>query len=387
MRSQLGLDHDRNAAPRARRWYGRERLSPLAYLHRGFERRFERFREIYRNTLAWTVYRPIPTCAFFVALIGASFLLFPALGMDFFPQVDAGQMRLHVRAPPATRIEDTQRYFASVERAIREIVGDEQIGVLLDNIGLPYSATNTGLSDAATIGTMDGEILVSLAPKHTPTPQHIERLRHELPRRFPNLQFFFQPADIVNQVLNFGRQAPIDIRVSGPQSDEAYAFALRLARDFSREPGIVDSHVYQVPDAPALTVDVDRALAQELGLAQQTVARGGKFLRTARLKDALSGLQEQSSPERIMVVAQKLLGECLIRAVHPVNLLDLADDYLTVALSFLSSSNLPMASLAMRGVARALDQASGSIPMENDRIENLHQISRQIASQLSVVEA
>ena len=178
--------------------------------------------------------------------------------MDFFPQVDAGQMRLHVRAPPATRMEDTQHYFASVESAIRDIVGDDQIEVLLDNIGLPYSATNTGLSDSATVGPMDGEILISLKEKHSPTPAHMARLRHDLPERFPQLQFFFQPADIVNQVLNFGRQAPVDIRISGPKSEEAYSVAAKLATDLRHVPGIVDSHVYQVPDAPALTVEVDR---------------------------------------------------------------------------------------------------------------------------------
>jgi multidrug efflux pump subunit AcrB len=181
-------------------------------------------------------------------------------------------MRLHVRAPPATRMEDTQHDFAQVEGAIRDIVGDDQIEVLLDNIGLPYSATNTGLSDSATVGPMDGEILVSLKEKHTSTPAHIARLRHDLPDRFPNLQFFFQPADIVNQVLNFGRQAPVDIRISGPKSEDAYSDAAKLATDLRRVPGIVDSHVYQVPDAPALTVDVDRTLAHEVGLGQQEIA-------------------------------------------------------------------------------------------------------------------
>jgi multidrug efflux pump subunit AcrB len=254
------------AAPR------RRGFNPFGFIHRGFERGFVSLREGHRNTLAWMVRWPAPTVAFFAILIGASLTLYPRLGMDFFPQVDAGQMRLHVRAPPGTRLEQTQAYFAQVEHAIQQIVGKDQIDVILDNIGLPYSGINIALSDTATVGPMDGEILIALKEKHTPTPGHVAGLRRELPRRFPQLQFFFQPADIVNQVLNFGQPAPIDIRISGPKEDESYALALKLARDLNAIPGVVDSHVFQVPDAPALTVDVDREFAREVGLGQQSVA-------------------------------------------------------------------------------------------------------------------
>ena len=143
--------------------------------------------------------------------------------------------------PPAPRIEQTQNYFAQVEGAIRDIVGEDQIDVILDNIGLPYSGINIALSDTATVGPMDGEILISLNEKHTPTPAHIADLRRELPKRFPQLTFFFQPADIVNQVLNFGQPAPIDIRISGSKDAEAYALALKVARDINAVPGVVDS--------------------------------------------------------------------------------------------------------------------------------------------------
>jgi len=186
--------------------------------------------------------------------------------------VDAGQMRLHVRAPPGTRIERTQDYFARAEAAIREIIGNDQIDVVLNNIGLPYSGINIALSDSATVGPMDGEILISLKPGHKPTAELVADLRRELPRRFAELQFFFQPADIVDQVLNFGQPAPIDIRVSGPNNDEAYSIAAKVSRDIRKVPGVVDSHVFQVPDAPALTVDVDRALATDLGTSQQATA-------------------------------------------------------------------------------------------------------------------
>ena len=201
-----------------------------------------------------------------------SLRLFPALGRDFFPEVDAGQMRLHVRAPPGTRLEETQKDFAAVEAAIRQIVGAKQIDTLLDNIGLPYSGINIALSDSATIGPMDGEILISLKEKHTPTAELMAKLRRELPKRFAGLQFFFQPADIVDQVLNFGAPAPIDIRVSGPDSNATYALAQKLTHDLAPVPGIVDAHVFQVPDAPALSINIDRTLAGEFGLNQQTTA-------------------------------------------------------------------------------------------------------------------
>jgi multidrug efflux pump subunit AcrB len=237
-----------------------------------FERAFEAFREAYRNTLAWALSQASTTVVAFVILMAASALLFTQLGQDFFPQVDAGQIRLHVRAPPGTRLEKTQEYFAQVENRIRQLVGNDQISVMLDNIGLPYSGINIALSDSATVGPMDGEILISLDARHSPTAKIIAQLRRELPLRFAELQFFFQPADIVDQVLNFGQPAPIDVRVSGPNQGAAFSMAEELARGMKRVPGVVDSHVFQVPNAPSLTVDVDRALATQTGVTQQEAA-------------------------------------------------------------------------------------------------------------------
>ncbi len=241
-------------------------------IHLGFERGFLRLRDTYRNALAWSLSQARTTVLAFLALILISLMLFPQLGRDFFPQVDAGEMRLHVRAPPGTRIEATQEYFALVEATIRQLVGPQQISVVLDNIGLPYSGINISLSDSATVGPMDGEILISLNEKHSPTADLTAMLRRELPKRFPQLQFFFQPADIVDQVLNFGHPAPIDIRVSASDTASAYALASRLARLISSVPGVVDSHVFQVPDAPALSLDVDRELATQVGLTQREAA-------------------------------------------------------------------------------------------------------------------
>jgi multidrug efflux pump subunit AcrB len=248
------------------------RSNPFMAIHYRFDLGFQHFRERYRNALAWTLAEPLSTVVFFATLVFVSLLLFPALGRDFFPQVDAGQMRLHVRAPPGTRIEQTQNYFAAVEAAIRDITGAGQIDTILDNIGLPYSGLNIALSDSATVGPMDGEILVALKREHTPTADLVAQLRRELPHRFAALRFFFQPADIVDQVLNFGQPAPIDIRVSGPNNERAYALAAKLARDLQRVPGVVDSHVFQVPDAPTIHVDVDRSLASQLGLDQRATA-------------------------------------------------------------------------------------------------------------------
>jgi multidrug efflux pump subunit AcrB len=246
--------------------------NPFLRLHQRFEHGFRSFRESYRNALAWALSQPKATVLAFLALMMVSLALFPFLGRDFFPDVDAGQMRLHVRAPPGTRLESSQQYFARVEAEIRRLVGAGQIAVILDNIGLPYSGINIALSDSATVGPMDGEILVSLTARHEPTAELTAQLRRELPQRFPGLEFFFQPADIVDQVLNFGQPAPIDVRVSAADTDSAYQLAMRLTRLVARVPGVVDAHVFQVPDAPALGVDVDRALATQVGLTQLDAA-------------------------------------------------------------------------------------------------------------------
>jgi multidrug efflux pump subunit AcrB len=249
-----------------------QRLQAFVRAHRAFERAFENFREQYRDVLSWAVAHARPTVTAFLALMVLSLALFPQIGRDFFPQVDAGQMRLHVRAPPGTRLETTQEDFAQVEAAIRQLVGADEISVIIDNIGLPYSGINIALSDSATVGPMDGEILIALQRQHTPTEALVARLRAALPRQFPRLTFFFQPADIVDQVLNFGAPAPIDVRVSGPDSAQTYALAQRLTRRLSQVPGVVDAHVFQVPDAPALTVDVDRELATQVGMTQRETA-------------------------------------------------------------------------------------------------------------------
>ena len=260
------------AQPRQHEGQRPEGRNPFAWAHYKFTQGFDRLREKYRNALAWAVEAPAITAAFFGGLIVISLALFPILGRDFFPNVDAGQMRLHIRAPAGSRIEVTARYFARVEKAVRQIVGNDQIKTVLDNIGLPYSGMNMAIGDTATVGTMDGEMLISLNEDHTPTAEHVADLRRELPRRFPDCQFFFQAADIVNQVLNFGQPAPIDIRVVGSDPQKTYALAAKLGKDLGGVPGVVDSHVYQVPNVPGLGFQQNRSMAEQVGMTQRTAA-------------------------------------------------------------------------------------------------------------------
>jgi multidrug efflux pump subunit AcrB len=243
--------------------------SPFVWVYRKFNSSFDRMRNSYRNLVAWAVGAPWITAAFFIVLMILSLAIFPILGRDFFPSVDAGQMRLHIRAPAGSRIEVTAAYFARIEKAVREIVGNDQVKTVLSNIGLPYSGMNMAVGDTATVGVMDGEMLIALSGNHTPTAVHMADLRRELPKRFPQCQFFFQAADIVNQVLNFGQPAPIDVRIVGSDPDKTYAEAQKITADLARVPGVVDSHVYQMPDVPGLRFDIDRALAQQVGLTQK----------------------------------------------------------------------------------------------------------------------
>ena len=211
--------------------------------------------------------------AVFLGFALASLCLYPFVGRDFFPTVDAGQLRLHVRAPAGTRIEETEVYFQQVEDYIRQVIPANELNVIVDNIGVP-NPINLALSDSVTVGPADGEILVALNPTHRPTAEYLKTLREQLPRRFPDLEFFTQPADIVSQILNFGLPAPIDIQVTGPlaESDKNFQVAQQIANELKGVPGAVDVHVQQILDAPRIMIDSDRALAQQIGLTQRDVA-------------------------------------------------------------------------------------------------------------------
>jgi multidrug efflux pump subunit AcrB len=242
--------------------------------HYAFNRQFERLRRAYGGLLAWSLgHRAFVTSAFAV-LVAASCGLAAFIGHDFFPSVDAGQIRLHVRAPPGTRIEQTESYFARVEETIRSRIAGRDVATVIDNMGIPNSGINLSLSDGSLMSPADGEILIALKPDHRPTESYVEDLRRVLPREFPDLLFFFQPPDIVTQVLNFGLPAAIDVQVSGPPGNSASneAIARDLCAELRRVPGAADVRLQQVPRTPNLQVDVDRSMASQLGLSQKDVA-------------------------------------------------------------------------------------------------------------------
>ncbi|WP_345537754.1 efflux RND transporter permease subunit [Variovorax defluvii] len=249
------------------------RPSPLQRLYRAFDRRFERVRRAYTLVLSALLSKRAGFIAMFLGFCLLSCLLYPALGRDFFPTVDAGQIRLHMRAPTGTRIEETARLADEVEAAIRTLIPKDQLETILDNLGVPNSGINLSYSNAGTIGTLDGEILLSLRDGHRPTEEFVSLLRAELPRRFPGVEFFFQPADIVTQILNFGLPAAIDVQFSGNDVAGNAARAAELVKEIRKIPGAVDAHVHQRLDGPGLNLQMDRTRLQQVGLTAQNVGQ------------------------------------------------------------------------------------------------------------------
>jgi len=240
--------------------------------HQGFEEGFKRFRERYTLLLEWCLHHRLLFGAVFLGFCLASLALVPLLGSDLFPYVDAGQIRLHFRAPTGLRIEETAALCQRVEQAIREEIPRSELNTILDNVGMPYSGINLTYSNSGVIGTSDAEILVSLSPKHRPSPEYIRSLRRKLPKEFPGTQFFFQPADIVGQILNFGLPSPIDIQLVGADMAGNYKIANDMVSRIRQIPGAADVHIQQALDEPMVKVDVDRTKAQQMGFTQANVA-------------------------------------------------------------------------------------------------------------------
>ncbi|WP_437979291.1 efflux RND transporter permease subunit [Sorangium sp. So ce295] len=239
-----------------------------------FNRAFDRLRAAYGGWLAWALaHRPLFVGAF-LALVAASVALIPLLGRDFFPTVDAGLIKLHVRGPPGTRLEESERRFARIQETIRGALPPGEIRTMLDSIGIPASGINLSLSEGAQISSADGQIFIALAEHHRPTADHVRTLRARLNAAYPDTTFFFLAPDISTQVLNFGLAAPINVQVVGPigKEDETYAVALKIADRMEKIPGAVDVHLAQVPARPQLRIDVDRTMADQLGLSQRDVA-------------------------------------------------------------------------------------------------------------------
>ncbi|HEX4779191.1 MAG TPA: efflux RND transporter permease subunit, partial [Usitatibacter sp.] len=235
------------------------------------DRRFTKLRDAYKDSLEWTLGNRAWIAGIFAAFFVLSALLLFFVGRDFFPYVDSGQMRLHVRAPAGTRLEETERIFAAVEREIRKQVPPAELQAILDNIGLPPGGINLAFGDTATTGPHDGEILIALNKKHSPTPEHERRLRDALAKAFPEEVFFFGAANITNQILNFGVQAPIDVQVTG-RDEHNYGIATQLSEEIAKIPGVVDVHLGQQRSSPTVGVEVDRLKAGEAGLTQRDVA-------------------------------------------------------------------------------------------------------------------
>jgi multidrug efflux pump subunit AcrB len=242
-------------------------------LHHAFNIRFERMRASYTKALGWCLHHRVRVCAVYCFFVGASVLLMLAVGTDFFPTIDTGQMRLHVRAPEGLRIEDTERVFGDVEDAIRAALPPKALAEVIDNIGLPNGGFNLAFGDSATIGGADGEILLSLNPESNLKVSEVERhLRKVLNDRFPDETFFFQAANITNQILNFGIPAPIDIQVTGRDQAAAFKLALDLQRRLAVVPGAVDVRLRQVMNSPAINLNIDRDKAGQAGMTQRDVA-------------------------------------------------------------------------------------------------------------------
>jgi multidrug efflux pump subunit AcrB len=246
-------------------------VNPLVRFQHGFEERFTRMRAGYHDLLGLAIQHRRLFVAAFVGFIAISFLLAPFLGRNFFPQVDGGQILLHVRTPVGMRVEETAGRFAQVEKAIREVIPAAEVGAVADNIGTYLSSINTIYNNTGTIGESDGDIQISLNEGHAPTADYVSRLRQELPRRFPGMSFSFLPADIVSQILNFGAPAPIDLQVRGNDLGADYAYANKLLAQIRHIPGIADARIQQSASVPTINVNIDRTRAQYTGVTAADV--------------------------------------------------------------------------------------------------------------------
>src|SRR6201996_3161519 len=247
--------------------------NPFVRFQLVFERYFEKLRNWYHGLLSFCLeYRAVFLLSIVAFWIGSLVLLYPWLGQDFFPSVDGGQFKLHVRAHTGTRIEDTARLCDQIEDVIRAEIPKQELGTIIDNIGIPYSGLNLSYSNSAPVGTADADILVSLDEKHHPTAQYTHELRDKLTQQFPGTEFYYLPTDMVSQILNFGLPAQIDIQVVGQQIVQNRALAEQMMEQISQIPGTTDLRIQQPFNLPSWTVNVDRTRAQQVGYSQRDVA-------------------------------------------------------------------------------------------------------------------
>ena len=310
--------------------------NPFVRFQLAFEHRFERIRSSYRRTLDLCIrHAAIFMVLFFVFTMGSAALLYPYLGEDFFPTVDSGQFKLHVRARTGTRIEDTAALCDRIDHAIRQLIPANDLDTIIDNIGLPYSGLNLSYTNSAPVGSADADIQVSLNPHHRPTEQYVHVLREELPRRFPGVQFYTLPVDMVTQILNFGLPSPIDIQIVGPNQAGNREFADKLLNQIKFVPGTADMRIQQPFDEPNLQIDVNRSLAQSAGLQQKDVM--------ASLLVATSG-SFQTSPTFYLDPRNGV--EYNIAAQSPQYALDTLQDLRNIPITSSGDPSAPAASLS-----------------------------------------
>ena len=271
--------------------------------HMAFERKFERFQHHYKNLLDWCLDNAAITLVLFGCFVLLSLPLTFFIGQDFFPYVDSGSMRLHVNPPPGTRIEDAELYFARIEAEIRKVIPTDRVELILDNIGLPNGGINLAFSNSSTISDSDGEILIALKKGPKNTQEYMRRLRADLGEKFPDATFFFTPANITNQILDFGLPAPIDVQIIG-RSKENYTIASQLRKEIAAIPGAVDVHIHQEVSYPTMQVNVDRSKARQIGLTQQDIAQSTLISLTGTLQTAPNQWLNPANGVNYQVVVQ-----------------------------------------------------------------------------------
>ena len=328
-----------------------KRHSIIWRVHFAFNRRFERFRAAYTGLLDWALEHRAGVMTGFMAFALGSLGLIFLMGSDFFPTVDSGQIRLHARAAAGTRIEKTEMIFADIENEIRSIIPASELQTILDNIGLPNGGFNLGFGDNPSIGTSDGDILISLTPEHTSTEIYTERLRKHLHQKFPGLVFFFEAANITNQILNFGLPAPIDVQVTGRDAGPNYKIAQQLAERISQIPGAADVHVHQVVDGPELRVNVDRVKAGQLGMTQQDVANS--------MLISLSG-SGQVAPNQWLNWANGVSYQILVQT--PQYKIDSVDALMRTPVAVRAASVMSNTAGSTAGASNTTDSSTGTAP-------------------------
>ncbi len=265
LEAELPLYQDEGAAERE------EKTNWIWRWHRKFDHQFEKMRHKYKGVLEWCLQNPALTLILFGGFILLSLPLVFFIGQDFFPYVDSGQMRLHILPPQGMRIEDSEQYFAAVEKEVRNVIPAGKVDLMLDNIGLPNGGINLAFGSTGTISNTDGEVLIALKPGERGTQEYMRELRTDLAQKFPDATFFFAPANITNQILDFGLPAPIDLQITG-RGKNNYQLAQELTRKIAAIPGAVDVHIHQQVTYPTMQVNVDRSKARQVGLTQQDVA-------------------------------------------------------------------------------------------------------------------